>query len=150
MARTHPPLLLLAAAALLAAAHAAPLSSLATLAGDAALAALRILRREPERVLRLQAVGREFRRLMHGAGFPVELEGVSPIVPLTIGDQYRCMAVSHALLERGINVQPVIYPAVPKNGSLLRFFLSADHTPSQLAFVVEQLQAVLASVAGAA
>ncbi len=112
----------------------------------AALAALRILRREPERVLRLQAVGREFRRLMHACGFPVEPEGASPIVPLTIGDQYRCMAVSHALLERGINVQPVIYPAVSKNGSLLRFFLSADHTPAQLAFVVEQLQAVLASV----
>jgi len=110
----------------------------------AALAALRILRREPERVIRLQAVGKEFRRLMHAAGFPVELDGVSPIVPLLIGEQYRCMEVSHELQKRGINVQPVIYPAVPKNGSLLRFFLCADHTRQQLEFVVEQLLAVLA------
>jgi len=113
----------------------------------AALAALRVLRREPERVRRLQAVSREFRRLMHAAGFPVDLNAISPIVPQLIGDQYHCMAVSHRLLERGVNVQPVIYPAVPKDGALLRFFLCAEHTPEQLEFTVEQLQAVLAEVA---
>lgn len=110
----------------------------------AALAALRVLKKEPERVARLQSNSREFRRLMDAAGFPVDIQGVSPIVPLTIGDQYRCMQVSHDLLERGVNVQPVIYPAVGKDEALLRFFISADHTGRQLEFTVEQLATLLA------
>ncbi|MBI5330569.1 MAG: aminotransferase class I/II-fold pyridoxal phosphate-dependent enzyme [Betaproteobacteria bacterium] len=109
----------------------------------AALAALRILRREPERVERLRANSRAFRRLMHEAGFAVDVQGVSPIIPLHIGDQYRCMQVSHDLLERGIHVQPVIYPAVPQDGALLRFFICADHTLAQLEAAVGQLAATL-------
>lgn len=99
----------------------------------AALAALRILRREPERVTRLQARARHFRSALSGQGLPVaDATLPTPVVPVIVGDQYRCMRVSRALFEQGIHVQPVVYPAVPSDGALLRFFITADHTVAQL------------------
>jgi 7-keto-8-aminopelargonate synthetase-like enzyme len=35
-------------------------------------------------------------------------------------------------MARGINVQPILYPAVPERTSRLRFFISAAHTDAQI------------------
>jgi 7-keto-8-aminopelargonate synthetase-like enzyme len=40
-------------------------------------------------------------------------------------------------LERGINVLPIIYPAVPAKASRLRFFITATHTDAQIRTTVE-------------
>lgn len=99
----------------------------------AALAALRVLRREPERVAKLQARSQLFRAALAQEGVRVPVSPVpSPIVPVVIGDQYLCMRVSRKLFDHGTYVQPVIYPAVPADGALLRFFITADHTEEQL------------------
>jgi 8-amino-7-oxononanoate synthase len=40
------------------------------------------------------------------------------------------------LFQEGVNVQPIIYPAVPERAARLRFFLSALHDEAQLRRVV--------------
>jgi 7-keto-8-aminopelargonate synthetase-like enzyme len=49
------------------------------------------------------------------------------------------MDISLRLLAAGIHVQPVIFPAVPRSESLLRFFITADHTSEQIQFTIETL-----------
>ena len=110
----------------------------------AALAALRILRREPERVTRLQERSRQFRAELVSRG--IELAGAdlsSPVVPVLVGDQQRCMRISRALFDAGIHVQPVIYPAVPMDGALLRFFITADHSLQQLVKTADEVAAMM-------
>ncbi len=50
--------------------------------------------------------------------------------------------------ERGINVQPILYPAVPERAARLRFFLTAQHTEEQVreavAILREEADAVAA------
>jgi 8-amino-7-oxononanoate synthase len=47
-----------------------------------------------------------------------------------------------------VNVQPIIYPAVPENGARLRFFLSSLHEPAQLQNVARKIADTLATLAG--
>ncbi|GAB4407949.1 MAG: hypothetical protein Fur0044_01060 [Anaerolineae bacterium] len=105
----------------------------------AALAALRLLKAEPERVQRLQARARLFLELARANGLNTGSSQHSPIVPIIIGSSKRCMQLSQRLFDQGINVFPIIFPAVPENAARLRFFLSAMHTEAQLRFTVETL-----------
>jgi 7-keto-8-aminopelargonate synthetase-like enzyme len=52
----------------------------------AALAALRIMREEPQRVQRLSAIGERMRRELRAMGFNIG-NTVSPIIPIIIGDR---------------------------------------------------------------
>ncbi|MFY9839717.1 MAG: hypothetical protein WAK55_25250 [Xanthobacteraceae bacterium] len=45
--------------------------------------------------------------------------------------------LSQRLLERGINVQPVMHPAVPAKASRLRFFLTAKHTDAEISAAIQ-------------
>ena len=49
------------------------------------------------------------------------------------------MKLSNALFERGINVQPIVYPAVEERAARLRFFVSALHTEAQIKSAIDQL-----------
>jgi len=53
-------------------------------------------------------------------------------VPAIIGNSVLCLQVSDALKDRGINVQPILYPAVEEDQARLRFFLSSLHKEEQL------------------
>lgn len=114
----------------------------------AALAALRVLRREPQRVERLQSRAALFRAALatHGVATPA-VNIPSPVVPVLIGDQYLCMRVSRTLFEEGVHVQPVVYPAVPANGAMLRFFITAEHTDDQLRHTAALVAAAIESQA---
>jgi 7-keto-8-aminopelargonate synthetase-like enzyme len=109
----------------------------------AAIEALRILRREPERVTRLRDNARLFLRLARENGLNTGHSEGTPIVPVILGDTLRAVRVSQQLLERGINVQPMIAPAVSESGARLRFFLSATHTSQQIEHTVRQLSSLL-------
>jgi hypothetical protein len=45
--------------------------------------------------------------------------------------------LSNELLEEGINVLPIIHPAVPEGMARLRFFITCDHTEDQIHHSVE-------------
>jgi 8-amino-7-oxononanoate synthase len=56
----------------------------------------------------------------------------SPIVPIVLGDEARALAVSKALLERGLLVPAIRPPTVAPGTSRLRVALSAAHAPAQV------------------
>jgi 8-amino-7-oxononanoate synthase len=111
----------------------------------AALESLRILRAEPERVQRLQANGRMLRDLMQARGFDTGGSVGSAIVPVVIGSSVRTVRLAHAMLERGVALQTVLFPAVAEQSARLRFFVSSDHTEAELRFAAD----ALAEAAGA-
>lgn len=108
----------------------------------AALEALTILRAEPERVARLAANGALFQRLLQEAGIDTGNSGGHAIIPVITGSSVAAVRLSMTLAEAGVNVQPIIFPAVPEQAARLRFFLSAAHT-------AEELRAAAAILAGA-
>ena len=70
------------------------------------------------------------------------------IVPVITGSSIRAGRLAQALFARGINVQPILYPAVPERAARLRFFLTAEHSEEQVreaaAIVIEEHRAVAA------
>jgi 8-amino-7-oxononanoate synthase len=98
----------------------------------AALEALVILGAEPERVARLNANARLFLERAKAAGLDTGGSEGLAIVPVITGSSIVAARLSHALLERGVAVQPILHPAVPERSARLRFFLSASHTPPQI------------------
>jgi 7-keto-8-aminopelargonate synthetase-like enzyme len=70
----------------------------------------------------------------------------SPIVPIVLGEEARAVAVSEALLARGLLVPAIRPPTVAPGSSRLRVALSALHTPAQ----IDALAAALAALGVAA
>jgi 8-amino-7-oxononanoate synthase len=114
----------------------------------AALAALEILQREPERVRRLNERAALFRQLAHDGGLDVGGSVGAAIVPVITGSSIAAARLAEALFRRGLNVQPILYPAVPERSARLRFFLTAGHSEDQIrraaAIVIEEARAVAA------
>lgn len=98
----------------------------------AALAALECMRKEPARVAMLQQRGILFRNEARAAGIDTGSSTGLAIVPALTGSSAKAVRLSHALFERGINVQPILYPAVPEKAARLRFFMSCEHTEEQI------------------
>jgi 8-amino-7-oxononanoate synthase len=105
----------------------------------AALAALRQLIAHPERVTRLQIQSRKFLELLKSRGIDTGQSKDTAVVPAIIGDSVLCLTLADRLNSRGINVQPILYPAVAENAVRLRFFLSCEHTDEQLATTADIL-----------
>jgi 8-amino-7-oxononanoate synthase len=101
-------------------------------AAAAALAALELLKREPERVRRLNDRAALFLRLAREGGLDVGGSIGASIVPVITGSSIRAGRLAQALFRRGINVQPILYPAVPERAARLRFFLTAAHSEEQI------------------
>jgi 8-amino-7-oxononanoate synthase len=101
-------------------------------AAAAALAALEILEAEPERVARLNQRAALFLRLARDGGLDVGGSIGAAIVPIITGSSIRAARLAQAMFRRGVNVQPILYPAVPERAARLRFFLTAQHSEAQL------------------
>jgi 8-amino-7-oxononanoate synthase len=102
-----------------------------------ALKALELLHREPERVAKLQQNGTTFRALAQKRGLDTGNGAGTAVCPIIVADSLPAVMLSQRLLERGINVQPVMHPAVPAKASRLRFFLTATHTDAEMAAAVQ-------------
>jgi 8-amino-7-oxononanoate synthase len=111
-----------------------------------ALAALRQLKAEPERVTLLQARSALFLQLTKQKGFNTGTSQDSPVIPVIVGQAEKAIALSQRLAQRGINAQPMIHPSVPHNGARLRFFISCTHTEAQIRLTVETLAEEIAKM----
>ncbi|MGZ5822783.1 MAG: aminotransferase class I/II-fold pyridoxal phosphate-dependent enzyme [Hyphomicrobium sp.] len=98
----------------------------------AASAALQLLKAEPERVARLQANGTLFLEEARAHGLDTVTSRGYAIVPIMVGDIVRAGRMTDRMLARGVNVLPIIYPAVPLKAARLRFFVTSEHTPEQI------------------
>lgn len=105
----------------------------------ASLAAMQKLLRSTDRVERLRAHGKQFITEARAAGIDTGTSAGYAVVPAILGSSLRAAKISAALLARDINVQPILYPAVPEKSARLRFFLSSEHTPAQITEAIEAL-----------
>lgn len=104
------------------------------------LAALQVMKEEPERLKRLHEISRYFLEQAKVRGFDIgESIGVA-VVPVIVGSSVLAAGLSDALLKHDINVQPILHPAVPEKSARLRFFLNCDHTREQIEQTLDVLQ----------
>jgi glycine C-acetyltransferase len=96
-----------------------------------ALAAVRCVERQPERVTRLHDNARYFREQLLALGFK-PLPGETPIVPVILGETAKAIEMSALLLDEGIFVTGFGYPVVPQGHARIRCQLSAAHTRDDL------------------
>ena len=96
----------------------------------AAIAALELLESHPHRVERLQAAAHALRDELAAEGFASG--GATQIVPLTVGEAERTMALCERLLEHGIFAQGIRPPTVPDGSSRLRLTVMATHRAGEL------------------
>lgn len=102
----------------------------------AVLAALHIIRREPERVARIIEIGNYIRAGFKAAGFNI-IDGVTPIVPVIIGDDIKTFQFWRMLLDNGVFANPVISPAVPQGMQLIRASFIATQENHHLDKVID-------------
>ncbi len=98
----------------------------------AALRCLQILQQEPERVAQLRSITQYFLSEAKKARLDVGLSQGFSIVPVIVGSSLKATKLSNALFKAGINVQPIIHPAVEEKAARLRFFLSNQHTQAHI------------------
>jgi len=113
----------------------------------AALAALEVLKAEPDRVQRLRENGHFFLEEAKKAGLDTMTSAGYSVVPIMIGCSIRSVRLTERLLARGINALPIIHPAVPMKAARLRFFITSEHTQEQIRSTVEIVAAELSGIA---
>lgn len=109
----------------------------------AALAALRVLEREPQRAQKLRDNSAYFKELARGYGMNVGLAQDTGVVPVIIGNSIKTLAASHQLFLHGINAHPILHPAVEEHQARIRFFLTSLHSFEQIKTTVDTLAAIL-------
>jgi 8-amino-7-oxononanoate synthase len=122
----------------------------------AALGALRIIRSEEGRELfaRVLENARYLHRGLRELGFrvvkpttmPDGSELVTPIVPVSVGDDWRAALMWKGLFDAGVYTNVALYPAVPRGGALLRTSVMATHQREHLDRALEAFDRVRAKI----
>lgn len=113
----------------------------------AALAALRILKREPQRVKDLAAIAEYMRQGLKARGLKIR-DSKTPIIPIFTYMPLRTMLACNQLFEQGVYVNPVIPPATPIGECLIRTSYTATHTKEQMDIAIDKIANVLKSLEG--
>ena len=115
--------------------------------GVAALTSLRLMLEESWRVEKLQSNAKYFYEVLTERGLDTgPAFGESAVVPVVTGNSMHALMLSQRLVDQGVNVQPIVYPAVADDAARLRFFLSSTHTEEQLLWTAERVFETLAGV----
>lgn len=112
----------------------------------AALASINLLQEEPERVAKLSENSRLFLRIAKREGLDTGTSNNTAVVPVITGNSEHALRLSQALFQRGINVQPILYPAVEESAARLRFFITSTHTEAQIRETVAAVAECLADI----
>lgn len=107
----------------------------------AALAAIDIMEKEPERQENLWKLTHHALEGFRNAGFEIGHTS-TPIIPLFIRDDMKTFAITRDLLDQGIFVNPVVSPAVAPTDTLIRFSLMATHTMEQVDIALDKISKV--------
>jgi 7-keto-8-aminopelargonate synthetase-like enzyme len=115
--------------------------------GMAALKSLELMIEEPWRVEKLQHNAQFFHDELVKRGIDTgPALGGSGVIPAITGNSLHALLLSQRLVEQGVNVQPIVYPAVADDASRLRFFLSSTHTEDELSHTAERVATNLAAI----
>jgi 8-amino-7-oxononanoate synthase len=106
----------------------------------AALGALRLMQKSPERLVKLQENAHFFKEQARKLGLCTGNSKDSGVIPIMIGTSVKAMKMTNYLYEHGINVSPMIAPAVPEGEATLRFFIVTDHSEQQMIQTLEKVK----------
>ena len=104
--------------------------------------ALDVLKAEPQRVERLNAISDYMRKGLKQQGIDI-IESQTPIIPIYTYQDDKTFIACKLLLERGVYVNPVVSPATPVGQSLLRTSYTANHTEELLNEAILKIKEVL-------
>lgn len=105
----------------------------------AALESIMIMLNEPEKIALLNQNALYFLNEAKKYGLDTGLSQGLNIVPIICGSSIKAIKLSNYLYNKQINVQPIVYPAVPERQARLRFFISAEHTREQIDLTLKHL-----------
>ncbi len=115
----------------------------------AAIASLEMLKAHPERVQTLHARSRLFLNEANRRGLNTGDSYGTAVIPVITGNSLHALMLSHKMFEAGVNVQPILYPAVEETAARLRFFVNCTHTEKQIMYAVETAANALQEIAPA-
>jgi glycine C-acetyltransferase len=116
--------------------------NLAPMLAAGLLAGLRIVEREPQLRARLWANVAYLRRRFAEEGIDIGKSN-SQVMPVMVNNDAKVLGVAEKIQERGLFLNPVTYPAVPKHKSRLRISVSAAHSEDELETAVRVIKGVL-------
>jgi len=105
------------------------------------LAALEIMKAEPERRERLWEITHRMHKEFNRLGFNIGTTE-TPIIPIFIGEDMKTFQFWRLLTDAGLFTNPVVSPAVPKGQALIRTSYTATHTDNHLDRVLEIFERV--------
>ena len=107
----------------------------------AVLASLDIMKNSPELINKLWDNTNRMRDGLHKMKYDTGTS-CTPIIPVIVGDDEKVLLMRKMLFDRGVFVNPVVSPAVPKNQALIRLSLMATHTFKQIDYALKQMNEV--------
>jgi 7-keto-8-aminopelargonate synthetase-like enzyme len=107
-----------------------------------------MIQKEPERVAKLRENSALFLKLAKAAGINTGVSHDSPIIPAITGSSVNALRLSQGLFDRGINAQPILYPAVAEDQTRVRFFISAAHREDQIRKTLEVAGQIWKEISG--
>lgn len=107
-----------------------------------ARAALKILKREPERVKALHDISAYMRKGLKQNNVNI-IDSQTPIIPIYTYEDEKAFIACKMLFDRGVYVNPVVSPATPVGYALLRTSYTATHTEAQMDVAIEKISKVL-------
>ncbi|MCK4601182.1 MAG: glycine C-acetyltransferase [Phycisphaerae bacterium] len=116
-------------------------NALAPATTGGALAALRILQREPTRVAHLQENVAYLRNGLKSLRYEV-IDSPTAIVPIIIGQTAKAISLAKAMLDHDVLITGFGYPVVPEGTARLRAQISATHTRNHLDKALEAFKAI--------
>ena len=106
-----------------------------------AMAAVKCVVQEPERVERLRQYTLYFRERITEAGFR-PLAGETPIIPIIVGETAAAITMSEMMLDEGVFVTGFGFPVVPQGQARVRCQVSAGHTRGDLDIAIAAFKKV--------
>ncbi|MEI6634713.1 MAG: 8-amino-7-oxononanoate synthase [Chlamydiota bacterium] len=113
--------------------------ALSPVAAAAAIAGLRVMQEEPERLAVLQRNIAHFLSGLKALGFDT-MQSTTAIVPIICGKDERTLKITKLVQEKNLFVLPVLSPAVPPGTSRIRATVTAAHSEADITRALEVLE----------
>ncbi|MBL9077075.1 MAG: aminotransferase class I/II-fold pyridoxal phosphate-dependent enzyme [Planctomycetes bacterium] len=113
-------------------------ASITPASAAAALAALDLIRTQPEMRSRVLQIAHRVRTGLADLGFRTAGTPSSPIVPVIVGDQDRMLRLWRTLFDCGLFTNAVTQPAVPPGQDLIRTSFIARHSDEQVEQILQR------------
>lgn len=113
-------------------------------AADGAVAAIEVLRDEPQRQARVRLLAVQVREDLKRMGYEIPA-GDAPVIPVIFGGEEATLRASAVLRDKGLLITAIRPPSVARGGSRLRVTLSCDHSDAEIRQLLEELRPLVQS-----